>query len=336
MAKALPIYLLSLRVPKGNVELFETALEALGGALDVGGPDERGLVPLQLYLGEDPGRAAVTAQLAPAALVAGIDVPDFTLELMPEIDWVAESRASLPALTAGRFWVHGSHIEEKPPAGSIALLIDAEYNLELEISQPGFVRAIVSDDTDATRIDWAHDSSWRFMPPVRDPLGGYLLHDVDLAVNKVLALAGREELRDFVDILYVHRQVLPLPALVWAAVGKDPGFSPISLIELLKRRGHVRPEEIARLELAMPFDIGQAKVEWLQAIEDAEIFVRSRSVQESGCLYYSTALQRFVLPAPADNSNDVVPHFGRPGGVLPQPANLRFSATLPKMPPPRR
>lgn len=125
MAKALPIYLLSLRVPKGNVELFETALEALGGALDVGGPDERGLVPLQLYLGEDPGRAAVTAQLAPAALVTGIDVPDFTLELMPEIDWVAESRASLPALTAGRFWVHGSHIEQKPPAGSIALLIDA-------------------------------------------------------------------------------------------------------------------------------------------------------------------------------------------------------------------
>ena len=51
--------------------------------------------------------------------------PDFTLELMPEIDWVAESRASLPALSAGRFWVYGSHIDERPPAGSIALMIDA-------------------------------------------------------------------------------------------------------------------------------------------------------------------------------------------------------------------
>lgn len=125
MAKALPIYLLSLRVAERDVPPFEAALEALGGALDVGGPDERGRVPLQLYLGEDPGRAAVLAQLAPAALLAGVDVPDFTLELMPEIDWVAESRASLPALRAGRFWVYGSHITEQPPAGSIALLIDA-------------------------------------------------------------------------------------------------------------------------------------------------------------------------------------------------------------------
>ena len=125
MAKALPIYLVSLKVPDGTVEHFERALEGLGGALDVGGPDERGLVPLQLYLGEDPGRAAVMARLLPAALMAGVEVPDFTLELMPEIDWVAESRASLPALKAGRFWVYGSHIEEKPPAGSIGLLIDA-------------------------------------------------------------------------------------------------------------------------------------------------------------------------------------------------------------------
>lgn len=121
----LPIYLLSFRVPEHSVSAFEQALEALGGVLDVGGPDERGLVPLQLYLGEDPGRAAVTAQLAAGALFAGTEIPDFTLELMPEIDWVAESRASLPALTAGRFWVYGSHIETKPPAGSIPLLIDA-------------------------------------------------------------------------------------------------------------------------------------------------------------------------------------------------------------------
>src|SRR5690554_4484249 len=125
MAKALPIYHLYLRVPESAVAAFETALEGLGGALDVGGPDEQGLVPLQLYLGEDPSHAAVVAQLAPAALLSGMEVPDFTLELMPEIDWVAESRASLPALTAGRFWVYGSHIEEPPPAGSIALLIDA-------------------------------------------------------------------------------------------------------------------------------------------------------------------------------------------------------------------
>jgi len=63
-----------------------------------------------------------------------------------------------------------------------------------------------------------------------DPLRGPLLHPVDLAINKVLALAGRDEPRDFVDILFVHARVLPLGAICWAAVGKDSGFTPLSLL----------------------------------------------------------------------------------------------------------
>ena len=101
----------------------------------------------------------------------------------------------------------------------------AKYAVDVELSLPGFIRAVVRQGEQATRVDWAHDSAWRFMPLVRDTLGGLLLHPVDLAINKVLALAGRDEPRDFVDILFVHRHVLPLAAACWAAVGKDPGLS---------------------------------------------------------------------------------------------------------------
>ena len=202
-------------------------------------------------------------------------------------------------------------------AADCARLIAAECSVDVEISQPGFLRAVVHRDHDMTRIDWAHDSAWRFMPPVRDTLGGFLLHDVDLAVNKTLALAGRDEPRDFVDIMYLHERVLPLAALVWAAAGKDPGFSPISLLELLKRRGHHRPEEIARLHLAAPFDLIAQKSRWLRALDQAADFVRTRPTAEGGCLYYSTRRHAFVLPATED-SDTVVAHFGRPGGVLPQ------------------
>lgn len=201
-----------------------------------------------------------------------------------------------------------------------ALLSAAGFHLEVEISQPGFVRAIITRGPDATRIDWAHDSAWRFMPPVQDPLGGFLMHDVDLAVNKTLALAGRDEPRDFVDILYVHERVLPLAGLVWAASGKDPGFSPNSLLELLKRRGRHRPEEIARLDLASTFDVTAAKATWLAALDGAESFLTSRPANEVGCLYWSNMRQAFVLPGPDGTPNDVTPHFGRPGGVLPQPS----------------
>lgn len=204
-------------------------------------------------------------------------------------------------------------------AADCADLIAAGFTVETEISQPGFLRAIVHRGTESTRIDWAHDSAWRFMPPIRDELGGFLLHDVDLAVNKTLALVGRDEARDFVDIIHLHENVLSLAALVWATAGKDPGFSPQSLLELLKRRGHVRPEDIARLQLARPFDIVAAKRIWLDALAAGAAFIERCPVPEVGCLYYSTHRQTFVLPAPDDQVGDVVPHFGRPGGVLPQP-----------------
>jgi hypothetical protein len=204
----------------------------------------------------------------------------------------------------------------------------AGYTVQVEFSQPGFVRTVVSRGADATRVDWAHDSAWRFMPLVRDPLGGLLLHPVDLAVNKVLAVAGRDEPRDFVDILFVHRRVLPLAALCWAAVGKDPGFTPLSLLELLKRRGRYRPEDFARLALTEPFDLVAAKQTWLDALAEAESFARLRPPEESGCLYYAPSKNVFVMPrAPASLvEQGIVLHFGAPHGVLPRMTDARVEA----------
>ena len=203
-------------------------------------------------------------------------------------------------------------------------LLGAGYAVEVELSQPGFIRAVVRRGEQATRVDWAHDTAWRFMPLLRDPLGGLMLHPVDLAINKLLALAGREEPRDFVDILFVHRRVLPLAAACWAAVGKDPGFTPLSLLELLKRRGRYRPEDFARLNLVEPFDLAAGKTVWLAALADAEAFARGRPPEEIGCLYYATRQkQAFVMPRPDASlpEQNIVPHYGAPGGVLPRIAD---------------
>jgi hypothetical protein len=200
------------------------------------------------------------------------------------------------------------------------------YRVNPELALPGFLRAVVSRDGGETRIDWAYDSAWRFMPLVRDELGGLLLHPVDLAINKVLALAGRDEARDFVDILFVHDRVLPLAGLSWAAVGKDPGLTPLSLVELLKRHGRYRPEDFERLNLAQPFDLVEAKRRWLAALAACESFARMRPPDEVGCLYYSTAAERFVLPEAGKTlaGQGVVLHYGVPGGVLPRPTDARI------------
>jgi hypothetical protein len=201
----------------------------------------------------------------------------------------------------------------------------AGYELDVEVSLPGFIRAVVRLGDEATRVDWAHDSAWRFMPLERDPLGGLLLHPVDLAINKVLTLAGRDESRDYVDILFVHERVLPLGALCWAAVGKDPGFTPLSLLELLKRRGRYRAEDFARLNLVEPFDLVRAKEVWLAALAGADAFARERPPDESGCLYYATERRQFVVPRAAESLSQqgIVCHYGAPGGVLPRMADSR-------------
>lgn len=209
-----------------------------------------------------------------------------------------------------------------------AAMATAGYDVKVTISQPGFVRARVTRGDASTRVDWAHDSAWRFMPLVRDPSGGLMLHPVDLAINKVLALVGRDEPRDFVDVLFVHDRILPLGALCWAAVGKDPGFTPLSLLELLRRTGRYRPEDFSRLDLRVPFDLVAAKESWRAALEDAGIFCRSRAPEEIGCLYWSRARRQFVMPLPgATLSEDVVSHFGAPGGVLPRVSGESVEST---------
>jgi hypothetical protein len=145
-----------------------------------------------------------------------------------------------------------------------------------------------------------------------------MLHPIDLAINKVLTLAGRNEVRDFIDTMYMHQKTLSLGALIWAAVAKDPGFNPQSLLELLRRRGKIRPEDLLRLHLKEKIDLESIKQQWLLALSDAEKFVKERPPEEVGCLYYSKSKQTFFTPKINDKKGkDYELHFGRPGGVLP-------------------
>lgn len=216
-------------------------------------------------------------------------------------------------------YFHDSEVRVAEAFAADRSLLDASgYSVAVDLNQPGYVRAVVRKGGDATKIEWSRDSAWRFMPTVRDERVGFVLHPVDLAVNKVLALAGRDEPRDLLDVVHLHRHVLVLGALCWAACGKDPGFTPLSLLELLRRRGKIRPEELARLDLVEPVDLPSLKQVWLDALDAVEPFVESRAVEELGCLYYSPSRGDFVDPR---GVRDAVTHFGRPGGVLPRIAD---------------
>jgi len=202
------------------------------------------------------------------------------------------------------------------------LLIKNSFEVKVEIQQPGYIRARIVMGAEATKVEWAMDSSWRFMPAVKDEICGYRLHGIDLATNKILALAGRNEPRDFIDILDLNKKYLSFGALVWAAVAKDPGFNPRSLLELLKRRGKFRPEDFLRLHLNVKLNQEEMKKEYVASLEAAEKFIEERDPEEVGCLYFSPKTKEFFAPDLSHKLNkDYELHFGRPGGILPAVLN---------------
>ncbi len=98
-----------------------------------------------------------------------------------------------------------------------------------------FVEALVTGPEGRFVVEWARDSAFRFFPLMEDDVLGLTLHPFDLATNKVLALAGRLEVRNWIDVLTCDEQLQPFGYLAYAACGKDPGYNPVSLLELAKR-----------------------------------------------------------------------------------------------------
>jgi hypothetical protein len=56
------------------------------------------------------------------------------------------------------------------------LLRSRGYELRVDLNQPGYIRAVVQRDEHSTKVEWAHDSSWRFLPTVRHETFGFVLH----------------------------------------------------------------------------------------------------------------------------------------------------------------
>lgn len=148
------------------------------------------------------------------------------------------------------------------------ILREAGYNVESRRQFPTFIEAVASKDGMATEIQWAHDSAYRFFPLLHDELMGLTLHPFDLATNKLLALVGRVEPRDWIDIINCDRILQPLPYLIWAACGKDPGFNPSSLVEMIARRRYTQVELDSEF-LENKFDAATLCASWHELIRGA-------------------------------------------------------------------
>lgn len=129
-------------------------------------------------------------------------------------------------------------------------------------------KARVSRGDEVVEIDWAADSAFRFFPIENDPLLGWRLHLFDIATNKALALSARAETRDYVDMVEL-RKTYPLEAICWAACGKDPGFTPLSLLKMMRRFARLDPARLKEIQ-AHALDPIALKMAWIEMCDIAE------------------------------------------------------------------
>ena len=151
-----------------------------------------------------------------------------------------------------------------------------------------YTAEVIQEDA-VTRLEWVVDSDFRFFPTMPDDIFGYLLHPVDLATNKVMAAAGRREVRDLVDLVTVHTGILPLGAVIWAAVEKSPGFTPEGLIAEIRRNANYPSADWRALLSSEPIDPKDITFRLRSALDEAETFVidspeRERRTSEIGHL----------------------------------------------------
>ena len=116
---------------------------------------------------------------------------------------------------------------------------------------PGFVRFIVSDGDERTEVVLAADA--RLFPAEPGRIAPTLAGE-ELAVDKVLAVFGRAEGRDFVDLMALEPRY-GLDRLCKLAAEKDPDFEPVQRGELVVRFDRLRRDE---------FDLDDAEFERLR------------------------------------------------------------------------
>jgi hypothetical protein len=200
-----------------------------------------------------------------------------------------------------------------------AVLQANAYDLQWSRREPGIYAGLAEKEGQTTKLEWVVDADFRFFPTVPDTIFGYVLHPVDLATNKIMAAAGRREPRDVVDLLTIHDRILPLGAVVWAAVGKSLGFTPEGLINEIRRLAHYTAADFRRLASDPPLDPTATMTRLRQVLDEAADFVARMPTEKAGLLFLQTGTVLQPDPAQLDTYQT---HAGQRRGHWPSSPDI--------------
>src|SRR5690606_17823032 len=88
------------------------------------------------------------------------------------------------------------------------------------------------------------------------------------------------------DILHLNEKVISLAACIWAACGKDPGFTPELMLDMINRHAVFTPDLLAAEALVRPIDARKLKSDFLGLLEKSRQTLKHLDPNQIGCLYF--------------------------------------------------
>ncbi len=136
------------------------------------------------------------------------------------------------------FGLTANAVDELVPAADRALEA-AGFTVRHIQESHGFARLIVESGKDRTELDLGTDAR---LFPIEPGSPAPLLSGEELAVDKVLAVFGRAEARDFADLMAIEPRY-GLDRLCQLAAEKDRGFLLGVFADMLSQFGRLRRDE---------------------------------------------------------------------------------------------
>jgi len=119
-----------LTVDRALGPAMEDALSGIAGSVsrfeeNSGWPEPSDAQRIEAIADAEPDREGIGALLAATAEALGAPTPRFEITALEDLDWLALNRRQFPPVTAGRFFVRGTHFDGTVPNGKISICLDA-------------------------------------------------------------------------------------------------------------------------------------------------------------------------------------------------------------------
>ncbi len=149
-------------------------------------------------------------------------------------------------------------VDQGAVAGVTTILADVarsvDASVEFRRTFPTFVECFLSSPAEErVKIDFAFDSPYRLAPTEIDPVYGIQVDNaIDITSNKLAALFGRVEPKDFVDVYFICQELMPFSELYRNACQKHVGMTNYWLALAMRNVTKVQflPRMIKPLDLA--------------------------------------------------------------------------------------